>query len=437
MSLSSDLTSQVFDYLNANIDYAVLRNYEGLPEKNTSRDIDILVTRTAFLKKEKDIVNVIIACGFKIITLYRSEKLFTYVCAHASNGVAELVQFDFFFNASLFGIILLDARNVLDSKVYNGAVYHVSKEYEFLDKYLQMKFLKKPYPEKYQALKAEMTQSELLGDILKKVVGCRSFEEMEKMSSATLKRKKVLFNLKERPRELMYVYISFWVYYLKNLVAYKGYSIGFTGPDGSGKTTVIDTVEGELKKTYTGMEIFHFRPTLTPNLGDAAHKAKLKSDVDKDYSQPHRGGKTGKLSSLARLLYYSIDYLIGYFIRIRPILRKRNLVIFDRYYTDIIADSRRSRIFLNHRFLYWFGRIFIPKLDYNILLTADKDVILDRKQELNEEGINRINKKLDYLSDKKGYYLVLNNGTPSEAVQKILTIVVEAQHRKNLKRLGL
>ena len=130
-----------------------------------------------------------------------------------------------------------------------------------------------------------------------------------------------------------------------------------------------------------------------------------------------------------------MDYIFGYFLRVRPFLQKRSLVIFDRYYTDVIVDSRRSRIFLNHKFLYWCGKLFIPALDYNILLTADRDVILSRKQELDEKGIDEINEKMNFLSKKKGYYLVINNGKPEEAVRKILTIVFEVQHLKNMKRI--
>ena len=40
---ANDLVSSFFKSLNENLtDYAVLRNYEGLPEKNISKDIDIL-----------------------------------------------------------------------------------------------------------------------------------------------------------------------------------------------------------------------------------------------------------------------------------------------------------------------------------------------------------------------------------------------------------
>jgi len=74
-------------------------------------------------------------------------------------------------------------------------------------------------------------------------------------------------------------------------------------------------------------------------------------------------------------------------------------------------------------------------LDYNILLTADRDVILSRKQELDEKGIDEINERMNFLSKKKGYCLVMNNGKPEEAVQKILSIVFEGQHLKNMKRI--
>ena len=179
----------------------------------------------------------------------------------------------------------------------------------------------------------------------------------------------------------------------------------------------------------------HFRPTLFGNLSDVAHSAGLKKEVDKNYDNPHRGGRTGKLSSLLRLFYYTIDYILGYWIKIKSITRITRLVIFDRYYTDIICDSRRSRIFLNPKFLYYFGCIFIPSLDYNILLTADTDVIMSRKQELSAPDLELIKKNIDFLVSKPGYFLVNNNASPDDAVVEILKCVFENQNNKNLKRM--
>ena len=127
--------------------------------------------------------------------------------------------------------------------------------------------------------------------------------------------------------------------------------------------------------------------------------------------------------------------MVGYFVKVKAVTRITRIVIFDRYYTDIICDSRRSCIYLNNKFLYGFGKLFIPSLDYNILLTASTDTILARKKELDEEGIRTINDKIDYLADKKGYKKVLNEQTPEVAVTEILSYIFENQHKKNLRRL--
>jgi thymidylate kinase len=430
------LVKNIFEYLNANCNYAVLRNFEELPENLNSRDIDILICKNQFQKNKTEIISIILKSNFKIITYFNDERMLTFVCSSIKNSNVEIIQFDFFFQTSIYGVILLDGDAVLNSRVYNGKIYHVTKEYQFLDKYLYLKFLGISFPEKYGKLRNEMEQSQLLPVLLKKIINCGSLEEIEKLSSSALKRRKILLNLKKQPFYQLLMFGSFGWNYFKNILLYKGISIGFTGPDGSGKTTVIEEVRKELSVTYSGIDLFHFRPHLIPNLGEAAHKTNLKSEVDRNYSDPHRGNKTGVLNSFIRTLYYSIDYIFGFFIRIRPMLHKRHIVIFDRYFTDICADSRRSKIFLNHKFLYWFGKLFIPKLDYNILLTADREVILARKQELTSEGIDIINEKLNYLCDKQGYYLILNNGTASEAVEKILNLIFENQHLKNMKRIG-
>ena len=199
---------------------------------------------------------------------------------------------------------------------------------------------------------------------------------------------------------------------------------------------MIDLLIENLGDVFRKAHVYyHFRPVLFGNLGEVAHSAGMKKEVDRNYSQPHRGGKTGKVSSMVRLLYYSLDYIVGYWLKVKSVTRITRLVIFDRYYTDIICDSRRSRIYLNPKFLYWFGRLFIPSLNYNILLTAKTKTILSRKQELDVADIEAINRNIDYLASKKGYYKVLNESTPQAAVQAILSYIFENQHKKNLKLL--
>lgn len=434
-----ELARNIFEYLNTHCCYAVLRNYEELPETNLSRDIDIIIDKSEFKGISKRLVNVAIESGFKVISYYKSDRLVTFVFGSSYNSTIDLIQFDFFFHTSLYGLVAIEASTMLKDRKFNGNVYHVSKEIEFLDKYIYGRLVNQPYPEKYKALYNSMLSNETISSALHDIFNIESVIEVEQCKSKDLFRRKFFSCLKRNPIKHLNNLLLFWFFYFRNYInSSTGLQISFTGADGAGKTTVIDGICNKLSNLYaSATAMFHFRPAVFSNLGETAHSLGLKQEVDRNFNKPHRGNKTTRISSIARLLYYSLDYIIGYFVKVKPVCKLTRLLIFDRYFTDIVADSRRSRIFLNHRFLYWFGRIFIPKLDYNILLTADKNIILSRKQELNGEGVDTINKKLEYLSKKKGYYLVINNRTPEEAVQKILTIVFEGQHRKNLKRLGI
>ena len=428
---------QIIEFLNANADYAVLRNFERLPDRNDSRDIDIIITRKSYKKIKQALVELIDRSGWKIITYLKSDRLITYVCATTTEGKTEIVQWDFFFDTSVWGVQLMSAQEFLAHKQFNGFLYYVGIECQFLDKILYNCTVGSKYPEKYRATRDAAQNTDIVKKKIKQIFGCDNADECEQKRGKRLFFKALWSNIKRRPFGVLASILLFLYTFIGNYLRSRtGFSIGFTGPDGSGKTTVIDTILERIAPVFkTAHKYYHFRPTLFGNLGEVAHSAGIKKEVDRNYSDPHRGGKTGKLNSFVRLCYYSLDYIIGYFVKVKPVTRITRVVVFDRYYTDIICDSRRSRIYLSPKFLYWWGKLFIPTLDYNILLTASSETILARKRELDEEGIKTINAKIDYLAGKKGYTKVLNESTPQVAVYKILDYVFNEQHKKNLRRL--
>lgn len=428
----------VIGLLNAKAEYAVLRNFEGLPSENNSRDIDIIITRKSYKRIKQALVQLIDGSGWKIVTYLHSDRLISYVCAKNEGDNTEIIQWDFFFDTSVWGIQLMSAEEFLANKKFNGFLYYTDVEGQFLDKYLYNRAVGSAYPEKYRATREAAEDSPIVANKLLATFGYASASECDKKSGKALLCRALWANIKRNPVALIGSIIYFLYTFVKNYICSRtGFSVGFTGPDGSGKTTVIDMLLGRIAPVFgTAHKYYHFRPALFGNLGEVAHSAGIKKEVDRDYSNPHRGGKTGKLSSLARLAYYSIDYIVGYFVKVKSVTRITRVVIFDRYFTDIICDSRRSRIYLGRKFLYWWKRLLIPSLDYNILLTASSETILARKRELDEEGIRAINDKIDYLSDKKGYCKVLNEGAPQTAATEILTYIFEEQHKKNLRRLG-
>lgn len=424
-----------FDYLNTNCKYAVLRNYEGLPNKKTGRDIDILIKRDDFKKHKHELIAIFLRHKCGIISYYDIERTSFTLSFIDDSGLLRLLEIDFLFHCEVKSVILLQGEIILTRREYNGKVYHLNKADEFLSKYLYNAMLGYPYPEKYNTLRKEVGRSPFVINCLSETFGIDG-AKFEQYSYKKVLIKCFFKNIFKNPLNQIVHTIIYFHKKLRNYFYPSGFSVGFTGPDGSGKTTVINCIVEVFKEVHNP-DIHHFRPTLIGNLSDTATSIGIKMEIDRDYSNPHRGGKTSKINSLLRLFYYSIDYIIGYLIQIRKTIIATQTVIFDRYFTDIIADSRRSRIYLNTKFLYYWGKLFIPSLNYNILLTADADTILARKQELDREGIDRINSKLDYLKDKKGYYLVLNNGKPEEAVRKILTLIFDEQHRRNLKRLNV
>lgn len=432
------LIRKVIGFLNENASYAVMRNFDGLPFSNNARDIDIIIDKKHFKKIKKELIGIIDKEGWKIINYLNSDRLITFVCARNDGNETSIIQWDFFFDTSVFGIKLMDSSEFLKDKEFNGFLWYLRPDSQFLDKYLYDRTVGTQYPEKYRHTRELAEHSPAVKQKLKEVFGNDSAKEIDKEAGKKLLAKAITNNLKSRPFRLAKDITNFlWTFIGNYISSSTGFSIGFTGPDGSGKTTVINQTIERLGDVFkTAHVYYHFRPALFGNISDVAHSAGLKRDVDKNYSDPHRGGKTSKLSSLARLGYYSIDYIAGYFMKVKSKTRITRLVIFDRYFTDIICDSRRSRIYLSPKFLDLWRKLFIPYLDYNILLTASEDTILKRKKELTRESVRDINAKIDFMAPKKRYLKVLNESTPDETVTTILNHIFENQHKKNLRRLA-
>lgn len=423
-----------FDFLNTNTTYAVLRNYEGLPLKNNSRDIDIIIEKKEFYGILKELIHHINLSGYKIILYYKSERLVTLICGYIGTNI-NLVQLDFFFSTSITGLLILEAESLLKGRIKENNIWHVCKEVEFLDKYLYHKACGIKYPTKYLSVQEKAQSNGLLNNYLDTTIHIKSFDILEKMTQNEFVKFILKHNIKTRPYKSINHLLLFLFYYIKNFIFYKGFSIAFTGPDGSGKTTVIEEVINIYKQVFHKIPFFHFRPNVIANLGEVAHKAGIKKEVDRQYDKPHRGKKTNLISSAIRLSFYMFDYIIGYFSITRKLLVNRMIIFYDRYYTDIITDSRRSKIFINYKILFYIGKIFVPQNRYNILLTADPNTILARKKELDEISINEINKKIDFLSKKKGYIKILNDTTPKDAVIKIQEIIFNEQHKRNIRKI--
>lgn len=172
----------------------------------------------------------------------------------------------------------------------------------------------------------------------------------------------------------------------------KGYLITFSGVDGAGKSTVIASIAHSIdKELRMPVVVLRHRPSLLPILS-AWKYGKAAAEERSVQSLPHCGKEQQGIRSLLRFAYYYTDYLLGqFYIQLRYVYRGY-VVLYDRYYFDFISDSKRSNLVVPAWLSYGLYR-FLVKPDFNYFLFAPTELILKRKQELEEHTINMLTRK--------------------------------------------
>jgi thymidylate kinase len=203
-----------------------------------------------------------------------------------------------------------------------------------------------------------------------------------------------------------------------------GVVIAVLGVDGVGKSTVINTIAPVLKEAAHGaFSVQHLRPGLLPPLADL--KGKRTGQVGPVLA-PHGSTPSGPMGSIIRLFYLALDYVLGYWFLLRPKLAKSPAVLlFDRYFYDIMLDPRRFRIGFAGRKLAWFLRL-LPKPDIVLCLHASPEVIAFRKQELPLDEISRQVEALRELAHiEPRAILVSTEGRVEEVRDRVLKALCE------------
>ena len=158
----------------------------------------------------------------------------------------------------------------------------------------------------------------------------------------------------------------------------KGLFIVVLGPDGSGKSTLVDRASEKLRDDFSGVWRFHWRPGLLPKPRRQRPAGLTGSSTSP--SPPDRYAY-GYLVSLFRYVYFLLDFVIGYWFLIRPKRQRRWLIIGERWYYDVIVNPVRYG-FRVPDWLLKVGAYLVKEPDLTILLVAEPSEIHARKPEL-------------------------------------------------------
>jgi thymidylate kinase len=145
-----------------------------------------------------------------------------------------------------------------------------------------------------------------------------------------------------------------------------GLTVAIMGPDGSGKSTIIEALRSELAPAFRHCAYYHLQPVRFRGTS---------SPVKNPYAKPRRG----ILLSLAKLAVFTTRYVVGWTLLVWPQTRRSTLVIFDRYFYDLVADPMRYR--LSGTGVAKILCKLAPEPDVGVLLTAAPELLVQRKNE--------------------------------------------------------
>lgn len=211
---------------------------------------------------------------------------------------------------------------------------------------------------------------------------------------------------------------------VRRYVGPSGVIVAVLGVDGVGKSTVINSIRPILDDaTHGALEIKHLRPGLLPPLARLKGKQSVQRGPVLD---PHDSIPSSAFGSLFRLIYLTVDYVLGYWFLLRPkIAKSPTVILFDRYCYDMALDPRRFRLGINSRVIKWFLRL-IPKPDVILCLHAEPGAIIARKHELPLAEIARqVNALREFAQQEPRAILVSTEGTVKEVRDRVLWELVK------------
>jgi thymidylate kinase len=380
---SQFITAAFHAWRRAEIDFLVLRNYESLPE-STTNEIDVLVGKDGRARAEKILLSTAEANGFR---LHNRAEFATLALYFSRPESGEQVHFDLFAALKWRGFDFLRCQDFLTQKILRGdlAIPHPAHEAatNLLASFIFIGQVKPKYRDSIAAaFRAEPeTVINLLAqsygvDHARAVVTAAQREEWPRIEKCAgkLRRTLILRQLAGSPLRTLGALFADGARLLNRFFRKPGLAIVLCGADGSGKSTVAPKVIEMLSGTFSpqkGRHI-HWKPRVFSS---------EKSEVRGAATDPHRQQPRNWLVSHVYFKLHWLEFFIGWFLRICPVLFRGGLVLIDRYYYDFFVDQRRYRLRVPRLFVRW-GCFFLPKPDLAFLLDAPAEILQARKQEV-------------------------------------------------------
>jgi thymidylate kinase len=179
------------------------------------------------------------------------------------------------------------------------------------------------------------------------------------------------------------------------------------GPDGAGKSSVINGLMSRLDRGERDVKMRHLKPRMV---------AQLRGQQITIVYDPHGKPQRGAFLSLVKIVVWlGEEWYANLFQE-----ERRTLLICDRYYHDLLVDPKRYRFGAP----VWTARLIgklMPQPKLWILLNASPEVLQTRKQEVAaEETARQCKAYLDFIRTRRRHVVV-------DASQPLEKVIADAE----------
>lgn len=195
--------------------------------------------------------------------------------------------------------------------------------------------------------------------------------------------------------------------------------IAFLGCDGSGKSAVISGVSATFNEAGSLVVRGHWRP-IAFRAGASESTASVADD-------PHGQEVRGSFSSVLKLGWLWMHWWLGW-LRFLKANSESGIVLFDRYHADLLVDPKRYR-YGGPMFLARWASRFMPQPHLVVFLDAEPDILLQRKQEVSRDALERTRSAYLKLSQTHSRFRIVNAAQPLDLVIAEVKCLIESTAR--------
>jgi len=444
LSLKSKCLNNLFIFFNKEeIDYAVVGDSALLPSVISS-DIDIVIRNEDLGVIENKIVQFSIKNNCRLVQVLQHEHTAFYfvLSIFKDEGKAEYIHPDICGDYLRNGKPLLLASELLEGRILarskdgtSKGFYVLSPEKEFI--YYLVKKIDKGALNQEQFIHLVTHYNLARNKCNDWLLRFWSSEQTEKIISwlngADIEKIQALLpqlqdEIAKRNSPAFSGYLHETSRKISRVAQPTGLVICFLGADGAGKTAVGDRLQEELAPAFRRFQRFHLRPYLLGTAGDG---------VAVPVTDPHGKPVRSVLASMAKLAYFWLDYTFGYWLKVRSLKVRSTLVVFDRYYHDLLIDPKRYRYGAPAWMARMIGKL-IPKPDLFIILDAPADVINARKQEVSlAETTRQREAYLAFARNQKNCIVLNTHQSLDKTAHEGYMEIMEYMQKRQAKRIGI